>query len=194
MKDNIKKGIYFIALITWIGLLVYSIILNEDKLNLEMQEERQSENEHTQEIYLTEICKNLDFHANELGERMFGFYDDEGDFAWAKRSCGVELENSNISERGLLVKLQTTMDNIIAANPGINPKITIYINGTRIGEYLLYDNAYEYEISKEMIQKSSLNRYFVEIESNSCFIPSQMGFGEDGRELAIQVLYIGEKE
>lgn len=188
MKGKRKKKVYFLIFVIWIFLLVYSVIISkEEKIEEPVPEEP------AKEVVVPEIAENIDYRSDLYGKRMYGFFSDEGDYAWAGKSSAVELDNSQIKEKGLELEIQTLLTNLKQVNENVTPKVKVYINGIFMDEIDLYDNGRIYIIPGEKIPKTDMNRYYIAFESNASFKPSEIEESADNRDLAFQVLYIGEK-
>ena len=73
-------------------------------------------------------------------------------------------------------------------NPGIVPKVELYIDNKYIQDLPVVDGYAEYKIP---LDYHTNDYYYIQLKTNVWFNPKQIGLNEDTRNLSIGLYYIG---
>ena len=98
------------------------------------------------------------------------------------------MDNAEVTDKGLLVRIGTVYDKYILQQPDLVPECKIYINGVFVGDIPIKNSVDEYQFT---VEPSEDDLYEIEVVTNCYFIPFDIGENGDTRELAFQLYYIG---
>jgi len=124
-----------------------------------------------------------------LTDSLYGVYHCENGFAWVMPYSKYELKSKMIGIKGIELEVGIP-SHIFTDNNSID--VSIYINDERV-----YKNKFSKPwFGKIYIEGSKIkdvNQYYcIEIFCSKYFNPKLIGINDDDRDLAIQIMYIGE--
>lgn len=113
---------------------------------------------------------------------------EQGEFAWTSKEFETHICNSKIKESGLKIHMRMQRSNCLAQNPDLKPYVHIYIDGELAEDVEVTDEYVELSIP---MQDHDNDVYDVQIKTNGYFNPAELGQSSDGRDLSLQLFYIG---
>lgn len=132
---------------------------------------------------------NLDASKEKGLTYSKGFYNMEKGHVWASQDAALTLKNENIYNNGLeleyFVDNRTLSDNKITVYLYVNQKLLKEISYDKSGKYKVY-------IPPEELNFRDNANCDIEIICSNSFNPSEMGDSNDGRNLGLDIMYIGE--
>lgn len=142
----------------------------------------------------TNYVKELNLDSDEAwhSDSLYGMYDREKGFVWAKSQSQIILDNSNLKNAGLELDFSIS-DELFRMDKG-SEIVDIIVNGTKLVSREFHE-AWEGSIiiaPDELEKVADGNLYEIEIHSSKAFRPSELGNSPDDRELAIVIKYVGE--
>lgn len=112
----------------------------------------------------------------------------QGDYAWTSQEFETQINNSEIKNTGLVIKMQLQLSNYIAQNPELIPYIQIFVDGELVQDVEVTDEFVELNIP---MSEHEGDIYDIKIKTNCYFNPKDIGINEDARNLSIGMYYIG---
>lgn len=112
----------------------------------------------------------------------------QGEYCWTSQNFSVRLINPYIQETGLSIKMEMPFAFYKQQNPGIVPKVELYIDNKYIQDLPVVDGYAEYKIP---LDYHTNDYYYIQLKTNVWFNPKQIGLNEDTRNLSIGLYYIG---
>jgi hypothetical protein len=112
----------------------------------------------------------------------------QGNFAWTGQEFETRIDNAQIKNTGLVIKMQMRLSNYMAQNPELSPYIRIYVDNELVQEV---DATDEYvEINIPMTEHIG-DVYDIQVKTNCYFNPKDLGQSSDDRNLSIAMYYVG---
>jgi predicted GH43/DUF377 family glycosyl hydrolase len=153
-----------------------------------------SQNRDVSKMDLEQLSEQHEVDSKDI---LKGSYDIEGDpgkrTVWVAKESSIPLLN-NPSSKQLTIKGYIPFTSHKRANPSLKDvTLSIYIEGQMVNKYSYgEDMVFEIKIDQskysEFVQGDYLN---LEIKSSTDFTPAKIGSGEDKRELAYLINFIG---
>lgn len=119
----------------------------------------------------------------------YGFYGYEAGYSWCDTEMAITLQNEQIYNSGLEVVINVPEG--IAAAVGNNHMI-LYVNGYLVSEFDLVPGVNNITINPDELSSDDTGRCDIRIYSDKIYNPSEMGGGDDTRDLSYQLVYLGE--
>lgn len=129
-------------------------------------------------------CRNYDY---EMQDAIQGVYYDEGDFAWTQDYFSVSLDKQ-VTKNGLDIEL--SVPGFLFLENKEPETVTIFVNGKRCYENI-FENAWSGIISIDADDYEINDRCLVEVYSSKQFNPYLLGYNDDNRYLALELVYVG---
>lgn len=119
-----------------------------------------------------------------------GYYGYETGHVWAQKDSSVTLRNNNITEQGLELQFSIN-ENVILDG---EDEIFVYVNQKLVKcmKICSTEVCQIYISPEELCKINTCDTYDIEIICTKDFNPSVLGLSSDNRDLAIDIMYIGE--